>query len=219
MKNIFNFLSKKESTTETNMIEEITTISNTPIIKAKRERKIWDGTSRVKHIYNNEELAKLLLDTLLESLKSQNKNNYIHYVSREYDIKTERHSSYQGVMYINSHSIKHYICDKFNINEKNYINIINTLSKNRKKRLNKHITRLKADLQNANKLSRLLNFIELLGKNKFTISFSNRIENEISEKRKAYKDIIKYIKMDLPEELRKAREEYKEVKGDYFKNK
>lgn len=232
MKNLFNFLSSKETKTEkinVNMntqTNEIKTSSEEVVVKAeaKAPKKEWDGSIKVKYFYKTNELTKFLLETVTQSLQTLSKTEgyYMTCDKKVYDEKSTKFSTQRSKAYISDIEKGNRISFALSlmyITEERIQKLIDSLSKNSKKRLNKKITKLAAQLGNPNRLTKLLNYLEFLGSNQFSYEIGNTKETAISEKRKVYKDIVKHIKMNLVEELKKAKAEYREVKGDFYKKK
>ncbi|MFM2393570.1 MAG: hypothetical protein RLZZ546_1552 [Bacteroidota bacterium] len=231
MKNLFNFLSSKETKTEKTNVSmntqtnEIKTFSEEVVVKAeaKAPKKEWVGSIKVKYFYKTDELTKFFLDTVTQSLKSLSKTEgyYMTCDKKEFNEKSGKFYTIKNTNVIvdkGSYGIS-YTLKLMYLTEERIQKLIDSLSKNSKKRLNKKIAKLAAQLDNPNRLTKLLNYLEFLSTNQFSYEIGNTKENAISEKRKVYKDIVKHIKMNLVEELKKAKAEYREVKGDFYKKK
>ncbi len=231
MKNLFNFLKKEQPNVLDTVSESVKTISE---IKIRKEKPEWNGKS-ITYVYDNIELTNLLYNTLKGSIIALSKTidnkslgYYIKCNEKVYDpikdrfSKTDRISYIRGIDGLDSNKVDRTtisVLNNIKITEERYKSIIDGLSKNGKKRLNIQILKLKSSPGNTYRLFKILNYLEMISSQRFEYIIGNFIEDKIIQKRKAYKEILKYIKMDLVEELKKSKIEFKEAKGDFYKRK
>ena len=175
--------------------------------------KYMKSTYNKKYVYDSNELATYLFETLKKSLtlflnKKMRVLNEIHYLYDDIKGFSSRTNIIWNIDYLEYSKV--ITIDNYNI-------IIQKISKSNKKRINRLLFKLNININNYNLAIKILNFIESISgkKNKFILD--NHKEELIIQKRERYKELIKFIKMDLVSELNKAREEYKKEKGDYYK--
>jgi hypothetical protein len=186
------------------------------LIKNKINKKMETLTSTKgpKYEYNTELLAKDALTTIRTSLnKLANKSSfyYAQIIKNHFDADKDTFKQDKYTRYL--------FAVKDELTDEKFRKKINMLSKNGKKRINKLLIKLKAQPLNTDRVAKLWNKIEFLGGNHMQIKIGNQTEDQIATKRNEYKAIVKHIKMNLVEELKKARQEYIDTKGDYFKKK
>ena len=227
MKNLSNLISKTEIKTNTETINN--NIDEKPIIVVKKifiqkAKKIWNSIKKERYVYDNDELSKLLFNTIKNSLLEidityKNIHLVLTHTKKIYDIEKDKFSEsfFYKTFPIKSYGNIENFMKYSDMTEERYKNMVLRLSKNGKKRLNNKIIKLKSSLDNLFRLEKFLNYIETNATNQNVYKIYMPKEKQIAIKREAYKEIIKYIKMDLSAELKKARENYKETKGDFYK--
>ncbi len=175
--------------------------------------------SQPKYVYDSGGITELLLDTVKKSIQSyQKKHEYsLGATKKEYDANTSKFS--ESSLYYRLHYFSEKDMATFGITDERIKTTVSGLSKNAKKKLNRLIYKLSCSVSNSARLVKLLNFVEQVGYRQYKYFVYNQTENMISTKRKEYRELVRYIKMDLPSELKRAREEYKKAKGDYYKKK
>ena len=193
----------------------IKTITN---LITKNKMETLTITKGPKYIYDSELLATEVIKQIKDSLNTLASANNFYYVRRlknNYDPVLDIYSQEKTNrnLYYKASYFGEYL------NPERYKKIMNSLSKKGKKRVNKLLIKLGTQPSNMERLNKLWNRVELLGGNQYVFMVGNTQEDRISTKRKAYKEVIKYIKLDLVEELKRTKQEYIETKGDYFKSK
>lgn len=166
----------------------------------------------LKYVYTSEELKNSLTDAINSSYReliqkgSPMYYSYnIRFITKKYE--DSKFSEHENILYIGNLSNL--------INE--YLEVFSKSSKNSKKKINKMIYLLSKYPNRRHLLVKILNFFEKISSNKRSYQVVNIKEQRISALRKEYKTVVKYIKMDLHEELKRTREAYKKEKGDFYK--
>ncbi len=170
----------------------------------------------IKFIYGAEELANETINVSLLAFNKILKRKGFYFKRTEFlydEIKGFSRKDSQR----SYHQMSENYLTTFGISKERYKNLFTLLSKKDKKRINRLLSKLSEKPNVEYRLIKLLNFIESKTGKRNYYSFGNWIEDNIATKRKVYKELVKYIKMDLPEELKKAKIAYKEAKGDYYK--
>ncbi len=234
MKNLLNFFSKRENTTET---KPTTTSVTTPKVELKievvktetpapkREPKKWNGVKKAKYIYNADELSELLMSSITASYNKILNKKGVYFISEEKHYSEEKgffttnKATYKSIAVFYKQIYNETNLNYYGIFKDKYKNSIINLSKKNKKKINNLVSKLNLQSDNPYRFIKLLNLIESKIGNRNHYSFGNRVEEEIEMKRKIYRDIVKHIKMDLPTELKKAKAEYITAKGDFYKTK
>jgi hypothetical protein len=234
MKNLLNFFSKRENTTETKPtttsivtpkveLEPVTFTTPTPA--PKRESKKWNGVKKAKYVYNAEELSELLMSSILTSYNKVLNKRGVYFLREEKHYTEENGfftttlATYKSALSDSKTVYKENNLNYFGISKERYKTSIMNLSKKDKKRFNNLISKLNLQPDNSYRFIKLLNTVESKIGNINHYSLGNRVEEEIELKRRVFRDIVKHIKMDLPVELKKAKAEYIKAKGDFYKTK